>query len=289
MTIKAMIVTVAAALSTGCTTQPPQPTASEVRRDTHERLNGLLWVQTSAEFQVLSKTAYSDASKRLRELIADIKKGRYPASAAIEQPGSNTAKLPPAVIVDVDETVLDNSPMSGRLISDRTGYDATTWSNWVDRVAADFMPGAREFLDLAESEGVTVFFVTNRTEDEEKETIEDLKPLVVSDETFLASGETGSGETTPWSSEKASRRAFIAKTHWVIAMIGDDLGDFIPAIRTMPAADRVVEANKHLDRFNRQWFLLPNPTYGSWEAVLYNRQDPEDKQLADKMSKVKAF
>ena len=72
-------------------------------------------------------------------------------------------------------------------------------------------------------------------------------------------------------------------------MIGDDLADFIPAIRTMPAADRVVEANKYLDRFNRQWFLLPNPIYGSWEAVLYNRQDPDDKQLVDKMSKVKTF
>ena len=72
-------------------------------------------------------------------------------------------------------------------------------------------------------------------------------------------------------------------------MVGDDLADFIPNIKVMPHDERVIEARKYQERFGDQWFLLPNPVYGSWEAVLYDRKDPDKKQLEDKIKNVKSF
>lgn len=263
--------------------------ASSTLRDTHERLNGVLWMQTSAEFHVLSTVAYRDATERLTARLADVRAGRPVRSAAIEQEGEGPRGLPLAVIVDVDETILDNSPMSGQLIADRKGFDSASWSAWVERAQAAFLPGAREFVELARQEGVDVFFVTNRTKAEEDATIRDLLPLVVSEQQVLTSGETGAGESSPWPSEKKSRREFVAKTHWIIAMVGDDLADFIPGIRSMSPADRVTEARKHADRFGRDWFLLPNPLYGSWESVLFTRGVSDTEELSEKRAHVKGF
>lgn len=269
------------------TTVPP-PTTTQLR-DTHERLNGLLWVQTSAEYHVLAAATYRDAWQRVQNLLDQAKAGKALPSAMIEQPGQNSNKLPLAVIVDIDETVFDNSPMSGKLVTQRMGYATNVWDDWVALEQADFIVGAEQFITNARGAGLEVFFVTNRTEVEEAHTIDDLKPLVVTDEQILASKEIGTGETVPWESEKGPRRAYLARTHWVIAMVGDDLADFVPGIRKMKPADRVTEAMKHIDRLNSQWFLLPNPLYGSWETVLYNLADPDDKQLTDKISKVKSY
>ena len=276
----------------GCaqTNKPDAVAAAAASRMTHERLNAVLWMQTSAEFHILSEVAYRDAAARLRLVLDDVKKGKAVASAAIEQPGTHPKGMPLAVVIDIDETVLDNSPMSGRFVHDGRGYEkGDIWSLWVGKKQADFVPGAREFVELARSHGVEVFFVTNRTDAEEADTIGDLAPLVITDEQVLASGEIGAGESAPWPSEKQPRRSFIAKTHWIVSMVGDDLGDFIPKIRTMPAAERVTEVKKHAVRFGRDWFLIPNPLYGSWESVLYNRDDPDAKQLSDKTALVKGF
>ena len=258
-------------------------------RDTHERLNALLWFQTSAEYRVLAAATYRDAWKNVQALVADAKAGKPVPSAMIEQPGQNTGNLPLAVVVDVDETVLDNSPMSGKLVTQRIGYDTKVWDEWVGLKQAGFIEGAEPFIRNARDAGLEVFFVTNRTKAEEANTLEDLKPFVVTDSQFLASKEIGAGETVPWESEKGPRRTYLAKTHWVIAMVGDDLADFVPGIRKMKAEDRVTEAMKHIGKLNRQWFLLPNPLYGSWETVLYNLTDPDEKQLLDKIGKVKSY
>lgn len=265
------------------------PSETTQLRDTHERLNGLLWVQTSAEYRVRAAATYRDAWDHVRGLLDDIKAGKSVPSAMIEQSGQNVNNLPLAVVVDLDETVFDNSPMSGKLVKTRTGYATSTWDDWVALEQADFIVGADEFINNSRGAGLEVFFVTNRTESEEAHTIVDLKPIVVTDDQILASKETGTGEAKPWESEKGPRRTYLAKTHWVIAMVGDDLADFIPGIRKMSPADRVTEAMKHVHFLNRQWFLLPNPLYGSWETVLYNQADPDDKQLKDKISKVKSY
>jgi 5'-nucleotidase (lipoprotein e(P4) family) len=149
---------------------PPQGTTTQVR-DTHERLNGLLWVQTSAEYHVLAAATYRDAWRRVHSLLDDAKAGKPLPSAMIEQPGQNTSNLPLAVVVDIDETVFDNSPMSGKLVTQRIGYTTTVWDNWVALEQAEFIVGAEQFIANARAAGLEVFFVTNRTESEEAHTI----------------------------------------------------------------------------------------------------------------------
>ena len=262
--------------------------AADPARDTHERLNAILWVQTSAEYKTLAAQTYRQAWTQIEDKLSKASAGYGIPSAAIEQVGFNTGQLPYAVILDIDETVLDNSPMSGRLIESRAGYTPENWSKWVDKEAADFLPGAESFINKAREAKIEIIFITNRTEEEEIHTMADLRPLVVGDDQILASAEEES-PGHPWPSEKSSRRAFIAKRFWIIGMVGDDLADFIPNIKVMPHDERVIEARKYQERFGDQWFLLPNPVYGSWEAVLYDRKDPDKKQLEDKIKNVKSF
>lgn len=263
--------------------------AADAPRDTHERLNATLWIQTSAEYNILADQTYRQAWKHIDDKLAKAKAGYGIPSAAIEQPGFNTNHLPYAVILDIDETILDNSPMSGKLIESRMGYTLENWNGWVEKEKADFIPGAEAFINQARSANVEVLFITNRTEKEEAHTISDLRPLVVNDEQVLAAEEKVDLAAQPWPSEKSSRREFAAKKYWIVAMVGDDLADFIPKIRTMPPDQRVSEARKYQEKFGDQWFLLPNPVYGSWESVLYNRNDPDKKQLEDKLKYVKPY
>ena len=193
------------------------------------------------------------------------------------------------MVLDIDETVLDNSPMSGRLIINKSGYSPDNWDKWVEKEKADFVPGALEFIKNAQNAKLKVIFVTNRTKKEEAHTISDLDPLVFADEQILSSEEVNPKTGEKWANEKSPRRKYLAEDYWIIAMIGDDLGDFIPEIRSMSFDQRAIEAKKYQVKFGDQWFLLPNPVYGSWETVLYNKSDGDLKQLEDKTKLIKSF
>jgi len=263
--------------------------AEDQPRDTHERLNGILWVQTSAEYKMLAEQTYRLAWSQIEDKLAKIKSGYGVPSAAIEQAGFNINRLPFAVILDIDETVLDNSPMSGRLIETKAGYTAENWSKWVEKEAADFIPGSYEFINKLRAANVEVIFVTNRTKAEEDHTIKDLSPIVVFDEQILSYEEKEDSATQPWPNEKTSRREYLATKYWILGMIGDDLADFIPNIKILPPEERIKEATKYQEKFGNYWFLLPNPVYGSWETVLYNRKDKDVNQIKEKMKYIRSF
>ena len=266
----------------GCHSTPPL-------RDTHENLHAVLWMQTSAEYRILVDTTLREAGERVAELTGQANSGQSVASAAPEQPGINDKNLPLAVIVDLDETLLDNTSFNGELVLDRATYDPAKWSAWVAARKAEFMPGAEAFVGQVRAQGVTVLFVTNRDAADEANTLADLLPLEVEAEHLLLAGETGAGQAEPWTSEKSSRRGYLAERYWIIAMLGDDLGDFIPGIRALPPEQRVAASEPFLPRFGRQWFLLPNPVYGSWERNLSEREADDAEQLRQKMARVQGF
>lgn len=249
-------------------------------RDSHELLAATLWMQTSAEYRADSEAAYRWARITLDRALAE------PGwTAALEQtsvaPGS-----PPAVIMDLDETVLDNSRFEGELIKRRTVYSPALWSEWVAKAEAEAVPGAVEFIRYAESKGVTVFFVTNRNQAEEAGTRANLAKLGISASTnpdrVLVSGENG------WTSDKTARRAEVAKTHRILLLVGDDLGDFVSGNRAPPAERRAL-AERYKDRWGERWVLLANPLYGSWDQVLYDREMTEEQQLKRKLEQVRGF
>ncbi len=230
-------------------------------RDTHERMHAVLWMQQAAEYKVLTASTFESAKTALAQAKT------IPSWTAEPTQTGNYQSLPKtAVILDIDETVLDNSPFQGKLIHDRVDYDQARWDAWSKAHQASAIEGAKDFVDFARAEGVDVFFITSRTQLEESDTLENLVnakllPTGSSADSILCKGENN------WPSEKEERRKFIAQTHRILLLIGDDLGDFLPKVN-VPPADRWILANKNIRHFGKDWFLLPNAIYGSWERNL---------------------
>lgn len=247
------------------------------QRDTHERLHGVLWMQTSAEYRVLSTRAYVEARLALDSALEDAS-----WTAALEQKGDFQA-LRPAVIMDLDETVLDNTPFEARLIKDRSPFSREAWDRWVENGEAPAVPGAVEFISHARKKGVSVFFVTNRRAQHEPQTRRNLEKLGIKLPTDL---DTVLSEREPpydWPYDKGSRRAFLAKDYRILLLVGDDLGDFLSGAEDNPEK-RVALAQEHGQRWGRSWFLIPNPIYGSWEATLYPKGLSDEEILMRKRS-----
>ena len=258
---------------------PPAPASPAAAASTaapaphnDDRLGGVLWQQTSAEYRALALAAFSRARIELDRALAD-----RAATAALEQQG-DPGELPPAVIADVDETLLDNSAYEADRIRAGGRYEAVSWNAWVQRAEARAVPGAVEFARHAAERGVTLFYVTNRAAILEEKTRENLAavgfPLAPDRDTVLMPG-----ERPEWTSEKASRRAEVARSYRILLLIGDDLGDFVTGARARPE-ERVALAERYAPRWQTDWILLPNPYYGSWErALVDNRRDLSDEEI----------
>lgn len=252
---------------------PPAATGPAAQDSSAELLNATLWMQTSAEYQALSLQSFDNAGRLLDAALAD------PTwTAAVEQTG-DFSKLPPAVILDIDETVLDNSAFEARMLLRNLLYDEATWNRWVEEASAPAIPGAVEFTKLAAAKGVTVFYVTNRNAKVEAPTRRNLEavgfPLSGNVDTVLPPG-----ERPDWTSDKGTRRRFVAERYRILMLFGDDLGDFASNVRTS-LAERNAIVTSHRADWGTRWFVLANPAYGSWEQSLYgyNRRLPRDEQM----------
>ncbi|HYC59562.1 MAG TPA: HAD family acid phosphatase [Thermoanaerobaculia bacterium] len=229
-------------------------------------LNATLWVQTSAEYRAAATQVFATASRGL-----DAALGNLFAQGALEET-QNDPTQPPAVILDLDETVLDNSAFEARAIRAHKTYDSKLWKQWTAEGAALAIPGAREFLDYAMKRGVTPFYITNRDADEEPGTRRNLEqlgfPLDPKIDTLLMQGNLGFN-----TSDKTHRRKHVASTHRILLVIGDDLNDFAPA-----SGKTLEERNKIVDSVRNWWgevfFIVPNPMYGSWERAVAGSGSP---------------
>ena len=227
-------------------------------------LNAVLWVQTAVEHRANSLQAYALAARVLDEALAD------PGWTAFLGQTEDFEDLPPAIILDVDETVLDNSYYAARLTLDHQTYAEDSWDDWVLQEDATPVPGAVEFINYAASRGVAVFYITNRRAHVEEATRRNLTalgiPLDESADTLLLRGEIPEWE----SSDKASRWETVAAEHRILMMFGDDMGDFTAAAEGS-VGERRAFADAHRDYWGTKWITLANPTYGSFiGAVLDN-------------------
>jgi acid phosphatase len=231
-----------------------------------DSLNATLWTQSAVEFRALTRQTYRRAAAMLDEALAD--PTWTAALEQVERPGYRT--LPPAVVLDVDETVLDNSPFMARLVRDGVGYSDAAWKAWVAEAAAAPIPGALEFTRAAAARGVRVIYLTNRDADGEAATRANLArlgfPLTDDPDDVITQGEIP--EWKP--SDKGPRRTHVAERHRILLLIGDNLGDFLSTHRADLAGRDVLYA-RHEARWGRSWIVLPNPQYGSWESALYGR------------------
>jgi acid phosphatase len=222
--------------------------------------DSVIWFRTSVEYRAVTTQSYRLATLMLDRALAD-----RTWTAALEQTGEFSSK-PPAVVLDVDETVLDNSESEERNIREGATYNETRWAEWCNERRAAPIPGAVEFTRAAAAKGVAVFYVTNRDRALEPATRDNLAkfgfPLDPNRDTVLTRA-----ERPEWAaSDKASRRAMVAQDFRILLLIGDDFGDFVAGARGTLAARKVLDdANSAM--WGVKWIALPNPLYGSWKTA----------------------
>jgi 5'-nucleotidase (lipoprotein e(P4) family) len=223
-------------------------------------LNATLWTQRSVEFKATALAAFALARVRLDQALADPNWTAAPK----EQTGAYQS-LPPAVVVDLDETILDNSAYQAWMALKDTTFDPKTWNAYVKTVTSLAIPGAMEFATYADGKGVKVFYISNRTAEEEAATRRNLEklgfPLGAPVDTMLMTR-----KQPDWGSAKGTRRAHVAKSYRILLNIGDNFGDFVDEYRGSEA-ERLKVFEEHKPRWGREWIMIANPTYGSFESA----------------------
>jgi len=203
-------------------------------------LGAVHWWRSSAEQRAAFLQAYRWAGERLRELAARQGRGTW------------------AVIMDADETTLDNSTYQFRRVSQGLGYTAESWAEWVRERAAPATPGAAEFTRLVRELGGRVAIVTNRDDELCPDTRENLRQVGIAFEAVLCRVAGQSDKNPRFAAVRTGTGTGLPPLQ-VLMWVGDNIQDF-PALtqdaRNQPAA---------LAEFGRTWIVLPNPMYGSWE------------------------
>lgn len=242
----------------GCQQQPPA----------NDQLDAVLWTQTSIEHELIYRQVFASATRQLDAALAD------PTWDALPLPPRNLSGLPPAVVVDIDETVLDNVPLNARDILTNQVYSYDRWNTWVDQAKAQALPGAVEFLQAADKKGITVYYITNREHSQVQATVSNLRlrgfPVAHNEQVLAASTPTGHCEQAGYG--KNCRRQWVASHARVLMLAGDSFGDFVQAEHNTLAEQRKAAA-PYLAWLGQRWFLLPNPTYGNWYSAPYGDQE----------------
>lgn len=260
----------------------PGPHGGPVDPHAHDRLFAVLWMREAAEFEAACRQAFAAATRTLEAAVHD--------RTIVALPDVAGAGAPPAVIADLDETILDNGPYQARLVADGVEFDERTWSQWVESQGrhADrgghLLPGAEAFLRRAAELGVARYYVSNRTDGEHVEAT--LAVLAAADPALsherhrlLLRPQRGPGD-------KEARRAMVAARHRVVLLLGDDLADFVsvPSVAAAGPIDDQLAVRRRLvaqaaAKWGTTWILLPNPSYGSWARVYAGADAGESHRL----------
>ncbi len=243
------------------------PQTAPQTADLDYQIAAVLYMQKAAEYRAICYQAYNIA--RLR-LDADLDKKN------VKKLPKDQRKLPRAIIVDIDETVLDNSPSQANGIRTGRPFSQADWYAWGEMRKAKAIPGAVEFLNYAVSKGVKVFYISNRDEVQKPATIDNLKKAgfndVSADNVLLRTAESG----------KDARRAMVGGKYRIVMLVGDNLDDFTSAFERKSVADRFAEVEKARTEFGNRFIVLPNAMYGTWENAIYEYGRLTEAQKAEK-------
>ncbi len=259
-----------------------------------ENLHAVLWMQTAHEYALATAQVYAVATRALA--------GARDLPSALLDPELPTPPpdAPPAIVLDLDETVLDTTRYGAALVATGQAHDEGAWQAWVTAAPPLALAGARDFLEAARKQGLRIYYVTNRAcpdagrpalyphpdcpqrQATQAQAIRLGLPFADDPRAFLLRNDQAGWE----SGDKSPRRRFLASTQRIVMLFGDDLGDFLP--RAALAELRAGTPTGHpvgaepppawATRLGSQWFLLPNPTYGSWERALATCPAGQDDQ-----------
>ncbi|MBZ4188221.1 5'-nucleotidase, lipoprotein e(P4) family [Niabella beijingensis] len=210
------------------------------------KLWGSLFQQKAAEYAALCHQAYNAAQASLDKTLS----------------GPVSAK-PRAIVTDIDETFLDNSPYAVYRAFQGLDYDSKTWQEWTSKGNAVPLPGSVAFFNYAASKGVTVFYVTNRGENERAGTMANLKRFnyPFADDAHLIMMQK--------ESSKEARRQQIAARYDIVLLLGDNLADFSMLWDKKTTKERLQRVEENAAQFGTRFIILPNITYGGWEDAIY--------------------
>ena len=229
--------------------------------------NAVLWQQTSGEYRALAFQAYNFARLSLKEALWEQANGK-----------SN------CVVVDVDETILDNSSFQGHEIKKGVSFEVADWTKWTAMGAADTIPGALAFLKFAASKKVETFYITNRDEADYAGTLKNLQKFG-----FPNADAAHLLVKTTSSSDKEPRRQKILEKYNVLLLCGDNLSDFSNIFyREGKDTKQQVDAAQLL--FGKKFIVLPNPMYGDWEKPLYKGDKlSESDKAKQRLERLKGY
>lgn len=227
-----------------------------------QNIMAVAWYQTSAEAKALYLQGYNSAKDKLDEKLKHHK-----------------GKKKPAIVLDLDETVLDNSPYQAYASLKHKTFPEG-WHEWIATGNAKPVYGSKEFLKYADKKGVEIFYVSDRDQKEDfKGTLKNMKDLNMPQadkEHILLKGENEKGKT--------ERREKVRKNHDLIMLFGDNILDFDePKESTLKSRTDFV--TKHKKDFGDKYIIFPNPMYGSWEATLYGGNFDQTPEKIDQLRK----
>jgi len=227
----------------------------------------LVWFQTSAECRALYYQAFNTA-----RLILD------------NDLRSQSNRKKRAIVFDIDDTILDDSPHSVMLLK-ANKFFPYRYDEWIEAAKEEALPGALEFAQYAASRGVAIFYISNRTTKMLKATVRNLKTAgfpQAEESHVLLMGDDGS---------KEDRRKSVAANHEIVLLLGDNLNDLSNVFENKSVAGRFAESDKLREEFGSRFIVLPNPVYGAWESAVYDNKSnlSEDEKDAKRKSVLRSY
>jgi 5'-nucleotidase (lipoprotein e(P4) family) len=225
-----------------------------------DMLMALVWQQSSGEYTALCHQAFNAGKAYL---------------ASLEERPPRTAETRRAVVLDIDETVLDNSPCAARLVRKAQFFGGGAWEAWCKAAAAEAVPGSLDFTLFAAGRGIDVFYVSNRSVSVFEGTMANLKklgfPMADAAHILLKSDV----------SDKTPRLDRIrAQGYEIVLRAGDNLDDFTGSLPGLGNPQRKAWAAENRESFGAYRIVLPNAAYGSFEAAItkgYDSLSPEKR------------
>lgn len=221
------------------------------------------WYQTSGEAKALYIQGYNIATEKLKSYL------------------KTPHQKPYSIVLDLDETVLDNSPYQAENIVRGRSYSSKTWDEWVNMKKAKAVPGAKEFLEFADKNGVKIYYISDRTESQLDATIENLKlegiPVQSRENILLKNKEDKSG--------KVNRREYVKEHTDLIMLFGDNLSDF-DLFSSKSIEEREGKVEELSKEFGDRFIIFPNPMYGAFESAMYGGKFPEAKEKSEMRERI---
>ena len=238
-------------------------------RNNDYKLQAQVWTQNSAEYRALCYQAFNAAKMNLDAIFFFEKKYDKPL----------------AIIADVDETVLDNSPYDGKLILNNTSYKRESWVEWGNLEIAEAIPGSLDFLKYASEKNIEIFYISNRYSEQLESTVNNLKKLG-----FPDAKKSNVLLRNDWRS-KSERRKSVFKNYEVIMLLGDNLSDFNDEFEEKLSTERTKYTDNLSSEFGTKLIVLPNPNYGDWESngIFEGKSLSDEQKDSIRKSKIKSY